>query len=176
MKRNDVIEVLKRIARNDRRPAGGEPELEAYTALFDRNPWITPQLAFEAVDRHFAASTEWFKPAHLVQQAKAAKTLLEADAARATAQAHHGPAPSRSGPSWRQRNPQQWETLYRDGFIGNAADSARRRARLEGEHPETFGRAAEAWAIDQLGRPKGRRDAAMPWPPPGARAEGPPVG
>lgn len=167
MDRNAVIDVLTKISAYDRRNIG-EGDVAAFGEVLERNAWITPALALEAVARHFAESADWLMPAHLVKQARAAKAAQERAQARLTA-LEAKPAPTTHPGAFRARNPQKWDFLYREGRIDGATSRARAQAKLEDHDPDVAEMHARDWInarleAEKAGQPE-RVPAYMPWPP-----------
>lgn len=160
------VDFLTKVSAYDRRTVTKE-DVTAWSEFFSRNAWITVPLALEAAARHFESSTEWLKPAHIRDQAKAAKASLDRDAAKREALTA-APAPSRVGGSWRERNPEAWAQAYEQGFVKGAEDRARSQARFEHLDERVAAEHGRSWALAQLAVPVGKRARVMPWPPPGA--------
>lgn len=157
------VDFLTKVSAYDRRTVTKE-DVTAWSEFFSRNAWITKPLALEAAARHFESSTEWLKPAHIRDQAKAAKSSLERDAAKREALTA-APVPSRVGGSWRERNPEAWRQAYEQGFVKGAEDRARNQARFEHLDERAAAEHGRSWAMAQLDLPESRRAKVMPWPP-----------
>lgn len=68
--RNDVIDILKAVAAGDRRTAG-EADIILWRAALQVGGVESKQDALQAVAEHFAMSTDWLMPAHVVTRVKA---------------------------------------------------------------------------------------------------------
>lgn len=165
MNRNDVIDVLSKISSYDRRTID-EPDVLAWGEFFGSNPWITKDVAFEAVRRHFDVSDQWLKPAHVKQQARAARAAVEVAQARDNALTAAKPVVV-NPMAFRKRDPARWDYLRGEGRRGSYLEQARHRATREGLDRTLAEDHAHAWADhveDELAQ--GRAvPMFMPWPP-----------
>lgn len=120
MERDEVIDLLTVIAGYDRRKAG-EVDVTTWGDAVSRHPWIDYRVAVEAVKRHFASSTEYLMPAHVINQARNIRYDIER--AKAKRRALEPPAPKPINPhSFRARNPEEWDRLYQQGKQEHEAD------------------------------------------------------